>query len=179
MLFYSRSKDTHVCSYGKRLKNGKLLPGQWAHDRFEGEGEMFYADGSTYSGQWANGVRAGAGTGIAEPSITTDNNWNTTISEKYVGDWKDDRHHGQGVRTRTIAGSMANVSRMSHQVDEHIEEHTTSGGWKAGVPYGEGGYTHMIGETLQSSYKGQHVGGRYRACLNRVRLCCSSVSLFH
>jgi len=60
-----------------------------------GEGEFSFADGSTYKGAWVRVPETGAivreGRGVLS---------HVTIGHKYVGEWKDDRMHGYGVRAR-------------------------------------------------------------------------------
>jgi hypothetical protein len=60
-----------------------------------GEGEFSFADGSTYNGAWARVPETGLIVREARGVLT-----HVGIGYKYVGEWRDDRMHGYGARTR-------------------------------------------------------------------------------
>ena len=66
------------------LPNGEVRTGYSVYDNIYWLGECKYDDGTTYSGDWMNGMRHGLGK-IVE-----------TNGYMYYGWWEDDMRHGQG-----------------------------------------------------------------------------------
>ena len=63
--------------------------GAFKDDKFNGEGTMTYANGSTYTGEWKDGQPNGQGT-MTYPD-----------GGKDTGEWKDGEYNGQGTMTFT------------------------------------------------------------------------------
>ena len=68
------------------LGGNEVYNGEFKNGVKEGQGSQRYLDGSTYSGTWLNGMRHGEG------SLT-----NATADERFVGNWHQDKKHGEGV----------------------------------------------------------------------------------
>ena len=62
--------------------------GSWRANKRDGVGIHFFADGSTYEGEWKGGVRHGMGTFVDKAASVT-----------YQGEWKDNKKHGEGILT--------------------------------------------------------------------------------
>ena len=64
--------------------------GDWYEGKMYGFGQMFYANGSEYTGHWKNDVRDGHG------NFRTSSERGLLIV--YVGDWQNDQKNGYGVQ---------------------------------------------------------------------------------
>jgi len=61
---------------------------------------LYIADGTSYNGEFKDGLRHGKGEQRFVPSTHIDNNWDLVYrADKYVGDWQDNYMEGVGVLT--------------------------------------------------------------------------------
>ena len=71
-----------------------------------GHGIMYYANGDTYTGEWANSLPEGQGTMV----------YNTT-GNSYVGGWKAGRRHGKGVMNFEVADEEMQLCRICYEAE--------------------------------------------------------------
>ena len=69
-----------------------------------GQGVMYYANGDTYTGEWANSLPEGQGTMV----------YNTT-GNTYVGGWKNGRRHGKGVMNFEVADEELQLCKICYE----------------------------------------------------------------
>ena len=69
-----------------------------------GHGVMYYANGDTYTGEWANSLPEGQGTMV----------YNTT-GNTYVGGWKNGRRHGKGVMNFEVADEELQLCKICYE----------------------------------------------------------------
>jgi len=118
---------------GETTPNGQsvTVPGKLRH----GHGEITYADGSHFVGQWENDVRSGTGTFKFACGDVYEGEWKNGMyhgkgkytgfkSDSYEGEWAEDQPHGYGSYTYkyqlNTAATLANRS------------FTYTGNWVAG-----------------------------------------------
>lgn len=65
---------------------GLSYVGQWQFDRYHGDGENTWPDGSRYVGQWRNGQKHGKGKYTSSEALC------------YSGQWEEGRRHGLGTQ---------------------------------------------------------------------------------
>jgi len=118
------------------------LPGKLRH----GHGEIVYASGSKYVGQWAKDVREGKGLYTFACGDVYDGGWSNGMynghgsyvgnaSDSYDGQWKDDKMHGHGRYTYHESGDVY------------------EGGWVDGLYHGQGTYTTANGDVKTGQYE--------------------------
>ncbi|KAL4512323.1 hypothetical protein ABPG72_005325 [Tetrahymena utriculariae] len=95
------------------FNNGDKYEGDWNNDQMEGVGVLYYKDGSKYVGRFSKNKRSGYGVyrfsngncyeGYGKMDIKKDLVFlsflmakNTKDRNKYVGNWKTDKRHGEG-----------------------------------------------------------------------------------
>ena len=71
-----------------------------------GHGTMYYANGDTYTGQWASSQPEGEGIMV----------YNTT-GNKYEGGWKAGRRHGKGVMNFEVADEEMQLCRICYEAE--------------------------------------------------------------
>lgn len=74
-------------------KDGSTYVGEWKNGVREGQGTWTNVSGDTYVGEWKNDMRNGKGT------MTFSIESHPIGVLKYVGDWKNDKREGQGIET--------------------------------------------------------------------------------
>lgn len=95
------------------MGGGEKYEGDMKAGLFDGRGTYTYVSGATYVGEWKNGGRHGQGVLVAgkgdkyDPQANYNKPWsrntpfamlvNITEGDRYEGEWKDNRRHGQGV----------------------------------------------------------------------------------
>jgi len=109
----------------------------------ENTGTLLYKNGDIYEGELnSNGQKHGKGTFIYTPI------WQETIDffrNKYVGEWKDDKYHGQGTQT------FGSVDWFG---DKYVGE------FKDGKKHGQGTYTRANGDKYVGEYKEDKMHGQ-------------------
>lgn len=108
-----------------KYASGSHFVGQWAKDKRAGRGTYTYACGDTYEGEWLDGMYHGKGSYVGKGS------------DSYEGEWKCDQMDGFGKYTYSISGD------------------TYEGEWRRGLFHGKGKYTAANGEV----YEGMHDTG--------------------
>jgi len=126
--------------FGKRHGTGVLVAnadatehykGQFALERFEGEGTKTWADGSVYAGSWKAGRKDGHG-------VLTE-----TTGRRYMGQWFDGRRHGVGTQTFDMHTSYEGrwVNGQQHGTGKYIDtkgDTVYEGKWANGAHHGVG-----------------------------------------
>ena len=69
-----------------------------------GKGVMYYANGDTYTGDWAHSLPEGQGTMVYH-----------TTGNTYVGGWKGGRRHGKGVMNFEVADEELQLCRICYE----------------------------------------------------------------
>ena len=101
------------CNGTVDMGGGEKYEGDMKAGLFDGRGTYTYVSGATYVGEWKNGGRHGQGVLVAkkgdkyDPQANFNKPWsrntpfamlvNMAESDRYEGEWKDNRRHGQGV----------------------------------------------------------------------------------
>jgi len=67
-------------------QTGAKYVGQFQFDKFHGDGDQLWSDGSHYKGQWVSGQKHGVGSFEGADRLT------------YTGQWEGGRRHGQGTQ---------------------------------------------------------------------------------
>ncbi|GEM_PF-969929 len=105
-------------------------------------------DGTTYVGEFREGVRTGRGL-MTYPDGT-----------KYVGDWQNDKPHGKGtlisIDNFEYSGEFANGVRHGQGTLTTADGKIYVGQWQNGVPHGQG----KITDPDKEEYVGQFENGR-------------------
>jgi len=78
---------TKSCLFRKRAGIGNLFryQGEFQRDRATGQGQLLYANGNVYNGQWQKDLRHGEGVMECKED-----------GSRYEGYWENDRRHGLG-----------------------------------------------------------------------------------
>jgi hypothetical protein len=145
------------------FSDGADYVGQWQNDRANGLGTLTSANGQKYVGQWKNGKRDGKGTLTNDVKTALTNDVKTALTNdvktaltndvkpaltspdiklhlKYVGQFKKDKYHGQGILTYSNG-------------NEYV------GQFKKGRLHGQGTLTHIMGEEYVGQFKDGHFRG--------------------
>ncbi|MBV6341629.1 DUF1566 domain-containing protein [Candidatus Magnetobacterium casense] len=117
-------KDDKVNGQGTlTLSNGDKYVGQWKDDKRHGKGTYTFSDGRVLSGIWSDGEliktptpspvettaqRKGIGciTGTCFYGYGT---FSYSNGDKYVGQWKDYKHHGKGIYTFSDGSVLSGI----------------------------------------------------------------------
>lgn len=159
-MHFSGLQGMAVCCSSARssLFGTDKYEGQWHHDREDGEGVAFYANGNKYDGQWHMGQRAGQGTCSYVDGASYEGEWlrdqrngiGTCIypsGNVYSGEWLSDVRHGKGNYVfhnppATDAYLLPPGTLHSTQVDESaahaVPQNTYDGEWVHDVRQGRG-----------------------------------------
>ena len=132
----------------KSDSNGNQYDGDMKDGKKHGQGTLTYADGGSYTGQWANDKKNGKGKNI----------WSN--GNEYDGDWKDNRRHGQGKLTYSdggyYLGEWNHDKKSGRGVNKWANGDEYNGFWKDNKRHGQGTMTYTNG----GQYKGEWVNDK-------------------
>jgi len=124
---------------------GDKYVGQFANERFHGEGTRMWSDGSRHKGRWSAGMKHGYGTFTSDTGLT------------YEGQWKDGKRHGAGHQEfengDSYEGFWANGLMHGKGTYTFDNGDRFDGGWKSGGYDGDGVVFFAGGGTEKRSYK--------------------------
>jgi hypothetical protein len=84
--------------------DGKVYAGEWQAEKPHGQGKCLYKNGDVYEGEWNAGRVTGNGT------------MQYADGRRYTGSWLDDKYHGEGVAT-LLSGKLVDATwEMGKQV---------------------------------------------------------------
>ena len=150
--------DSFSGSYKGNIKNG--MP--------HGKGFYRHSDGTTYDGDWKDGVRDGKGVITYSFGDTYKGNiengmphgkgvYRFSDGTTYDGYWKDGVRDGKGVITyscgATYKGNWKYDKQHGKGVYRFSNGTTYDGYWKAGVRDGKGVLTYFFGDTYDGNWK--------------------------
>ncbi|MDA8873861.1 hypothetical protein N9J12_08585 [Alphaproteobacteria bacterium] len=128
---------------------GSLNANGLQHD---GQGNLTYANGGKYVGEFSNGVKHGQG------NLTYAN------GEKYVGEWKDNKRDGEGALTLAsgtkYVGEWKNGKQDGKGTLTGADGYKYAGDWKDGKKDGEGTLTWANGYKYVGEWKDGKKNGR-------------------
>ena len=127
---------------------------------------MKYADGTVYSGSYANGLRDGLGTLKVPDGVS------------YKGGWKQGRFHGYGTWIKPegggtlgtsvahFAGNWSEGNRQGVGTVTYTDGSTYTGQWHADLRHGRGTLTDGSGKLIYEGewVNGERPGHRWRKC---------------
>jgi len=137
----------------------------------DGWGEMEYADGTRYTGQWERGVREGCGVIVKKGYLSTrySGAWTqdkqTGLGEmiysngaRYQGEWVNNQYHGQGelawANGDIYTGQFLYGSMHGQGTFTYSDGSRYSGVWSQGQSTGEGKLLTAKGVCLEIQWRG-------------------------
>lgn len=141
--------------------------GLWKNDLRDGHGEMHFASGAHYKGDWVLNVKCGFGTMV----------W-ANERESYFGQWKDDKPHGEGTYLYQVllpgtaeASKAASLGRGGGAPETSILELAPQmhginryiGQFEKGLRQGHGTFFYADGARYEGQWNGnqKHGMGRF------------------
>ena len=158
----------------KIYEDGRKIIGTFSDSYLNGQGEIFWDDGSYEKGNYVYGKLEGMGI------------WEDEIGDKYIGEWKNDLKDGKGTYTwingDKYVGEFKNNRRHGfgkyYYADGNIYEGEWSDGyengkgifiwldgdkyegdWKEGIRTGEGKYIYASGTVYKGEFKNNSADG--------------------
>ena len=129
-------------------RKGLTVPGQLRH----GHGEITYASGSHFVGQWINDKRSGMGT------------YTYACGDVYEGEWLDGMYHGKGKYTGKDSDTYDGCWKCDRMEGHGRYFYSSSGDvyegeWRDGKFHGKGKYTSANGDVYEGEYmNGERAG---------------------
>ncbi|MEH0155452.1 hypothetical protein V6R21_14995 [Limibacter armeniacum] len=130
--------------------DGTIYQGRWNNDKMQGRGKITYPDGSSYEGNFLDGIRSGFG-------IFT---W--ANGDEYQGGFKDGKMHGRGILTQKDGtqheGSWLYGKSFGEGTHTYPDGSQYIGEWVDNKRHGKGIMLYSDGRVEQGEWeKGEYV----------------------
>jgi hypothetical protein len=138
---------------------GNVYEGQWKADKYHGKGTLTMKEKKVqYNGEWINGTQEGEGTMIFF-------NEDGSVYNRYDGQWKNNKRHGNGVYNWVQAGtryegSWVNDKQEGKGIITFANGDKYIGDWKRGQRHGMGKMIYANEDIYEGEWKEDKLHGK-------------------